>query len=63
MKTIKHKYGIKTRRKHRNKTKRKRRTLTKNNDLKDKKVFKDYGDGIIYMIFDGNKHVFKYVGK
>lgn len=23
--------------------------------------FKNYGDGIVYMVFDGHKHVFKFV--
>lgn len=27
------------------------------------KSYKDYGEGLKYMIFDGKHHVFKYVGK
>lgn len=46
--------------KKRQKTKRKRQNQV--SISRRKKIFKDYGDGIIYMIFDGSKHVFKYVG-
>jgi len=36
---------------------RKKRTITLR-----RKVFKVYGEGLKYMIFDGKHHVFKYVG-
>jgi hypothetical protein len=28
-----------------------------------KKIYKEYGPGLKYMIFDGKKHVFKYIEK
>ena len=28
-----------------------------------KKIYKEYGPGLKYLIYDGNKNVFKYVGK
>ena len=35
---------------------------TKNNRIKkSKKIYKEYGQGLKYLIYDGNKHVFKYV--
>ena len=34
---------------------------TKKQKLRLPPKFKNYGDGIVYMIFDGYKHVFKYV--
>ena len=27
-----------------------------------KKIYKEYGPGLKYLIFDGYKHVFKFVG-
>jgi hypothetical protein len=44
------------------KTKKKKKTknkYTKNN----KEIFKEYGPGLTYLIYDGNKHVFKFVKK
>ena len=28
---------------------------------KTRKIYKEYGPGLIYLIYDGNKHVFKFV--
>ena len=36
---------------------------TKKQRIKIKKIYKEYGPGLKYLIYDGNKHVFKYVGK
>ena len=37
---------------------------TKNNRIKTKKkIYKEYGPGLKYLIYDGNKNVFKFVGK
>lgn len=38
----------------------KRKKLTKKKK-KLKKIYKEYGPGLKYMIFDGYKHVFKYM--
>ena len=43
------------------KRKKKRNKKTKKQELPLPPKFKNYGDGIVYMIFDGHKHVFKYV--
>ena len=48
----KHKYPIK-------KTKKKK--TKKKNIKKDKKIYKEYGPGLKYLIYDGNKNVFKFV--
>lgn len=29
---------------------------------KNKKIYKEYGPGLKYLIFDGKKHVFKFIG-
>lgn len=42
------------------KTKKKKNTLKKSN--KNKKIYKNYGPGLLYLIFDGKKHVFKFIG-
>ena len=37
---------------------------TKKKKIKSKKkIYKEYGPGLKYLIFDGNKNVFKFVGK
>ena len=37
---------------------------TKKKKIKSKKkIYKEYGPGLKYLIYDGNKNVFKYVGE
>ena len=40
--------------KNKDKTKKKKKT---------KKIYKEFGPGLRYLIYDGNKHVFKFVKK
>ena len=55
----KHKYHIKKTKKNKKQNKK-----TKKKKIKSKKkIYKEYGPGLKYLIFDGNKNVFKYVGK
>tara|TARA_A100001011_G_C14116943_1_gene759491 strand:+ start:831 stop:998 length:168 start_codon:yes stop_codon:yes gene_type:complete len=35
---------------------------TKKKRIKNK-IYKEYGPGLRYLIFDGNKHVFKFIKK
>ena len=53
----KHKYHIKKTKKNKNKKTKKKKIKSK------KKIYKEYGPGLKYLIFDGNKNVFKFVGK
>ena len=39
------------------------RKRTKKKIKTKKKIYKEYGPGLKYLIYDGNKNVFKYVGK
>ena len=43
-----------------NKSKKNKRTKNKR-IKKNNKIYKEYGPGLKYLIYDGNKHVFKYV--
>jgi len=40
----------------------KRRKKTKIKTKTKKKIYKEYGPGLRYLIFDGEKHVFKFIG-
>jgi hypothetical protein len=40
----------------------KRRRKTKIKTKTKKKIYKEYGPGLRYLIFDGEKHVFKFIG-
>jgi len=40
----------------------KRRRKTKIKTKTKKKIYKEYGPGLKYLIFDGEKHVFKFIG-
>jgi len=40
----------------------KRRRKTKIKTKSKKKIYKEYGPGLRYLIFDGEKHVFKFIG-
>ena len=42
-----------------NRTKKNKRT--KKRRIKNKKVYKEYGPGLKYLIFDGKKNVFKFI--
>lgn len=44
------------------KTKRKVRRGKRTRRRRKAKIYKDYGEGLKYMIFDGKDYVFKYVG-
>ena len=45
------------------KTKRNRKVRRGKRTRRKEKRYKDYGEGLKYMIFDGKDHVFKYVGR
>ena len=38
-----------------------KRNKIKNKCIKSEKVYKEYGPGLKYLIFDGKKNVFKFV--
>ena len=44
------------------KTKRKVRLGKRTRRRRKAKIYKDYGEGLKYMIFDGKDYVFKFVG-
>jgi len=42
-------------------TKKKTKNKTKKQRIKSRKVYKEYGPGLKYLIFDGKKNVFKFI--
>jgi len=46
---------------NRKEKKKRKKTLSKNKVKNVKKIYKTYGPGLKYLIYDGNKHVFKFV--
>ena len=46
---------------NRKKKQKNKKTLSKNKGKNVKKIYKTYGPGLKYLIYDGNKHVFKFV--
>ena len=44
------------------KTYKRSKTKKRSNRSKPKKIYKEFGPGLRYLIFDGYKHVFRFVG-